>query len=124
MAADKKAVPVLVDVLGDEKSGLDALIGAVRALGRIGDESAIPALRDFLKRENLPTTRIMHSGMKTVDDSRWQIELSTAEALAKLGEPHKEVRQIIQPHLSDPRAYLRRYADKLLSDMPQKNGDK
>jgi HEAT repeat protein len=114
MAKDKKAVPALVGILQDEKAGLDALIGAVRSLGRIGDESAVSALRDLLKREDLPTERIMNSGWGTVEDAKWQIELAVAEALSKLGAPGEEVRQIIKPYLNDARAYVRRYANKLL----------
>ncbi|HIE26108.1 TPA: FAD-dependent oxidoreductase [Candidatus Poribacteria bacterium] len=114
IARDKKAVPALIGVLEDEAAGLDALIGAVRSLGRIGDESAIPALVQFLKRENLPTQRVMHSGMGTVEDAKWQLELTAAEALSQLGAPLEEVRQIIEPYLSDARAYVRRYATKIL----------
>jgi flavin-dependent dehydrogenase len=114
MAEDKRAVPALVGVLKDEKAGLDALIGAARSLGRIGDESAVPALREFLKRENLPTVRIMNSGWGTVDDAKWQIELTVAESLSKLGAPAEEVRQIVEPYLKDSRAYVRRYAKNLL----------
>ncbi|MFC1715439.1 FAD-dependent oxidoreductase [Candidatus Poribacteria bacterium] len=117
MAKAEDAVPVLIGVLKDEKAGLDALIGAVRALGRIGDESAVPALRDFLKREELPTTRIMNSSMGTTDDARWQIELSAAEALSKLGAPDAEARQIIKSHLDDGRAYVRRYANRLIGEL-------
>jgi hypothetical protein len=114
IAEDKRAVPALTEVLEDEAAGLDALIGAVRSLGRIGDESAISALRDFLKRENLPTVRIMNSGMRTVEDAKWQLEIAVAEALSQLGAPQNEVRQIIEPYLNDQRAYVRRYAKKLL----------
>jgi HEAT repeat protein len=114
MAEDKRAVPALIGVLKDENAGLDALIGAARSLGRIGDESAVPALRDFLKRENLPTVRVMNSGWGTVDDAKWQIELTVAEALSMLGAPAKEVRQIVEPYLKDSRAYVRRYASNLL----------
>ncbi|MFQ6040566.1 MAG: HEAT repeat domain-containing protein, partial [Candidatus Poribacteria bacterium] len=114
MAKDKRAVPALIGVLEDEAAGLDALIGAVRSLGRIGDESAIPALVQFLKRENLPTQRVMHSGMATVEDARWQLELTVAEALSQLSAPLEEARQIIEPYLSDARAYVRRYANKIL----------
>ena len=114
MAKDKKAVPALVGVLKDEAAGLDALIGAVRSLGRLGDESAIPDLRNLLKRENLPTERIMNSGWGTVENAKWQMELAVAEALSKLGAPAEEVRQIIEPYLNDARAYVRRYASKLL----------
>ena len=116
MAESREAVPALVGILRDEKAGLDALAGAVRALGRIGDESAVSALREFLKREDLPTTRIMNSGMGTVENARWQIELAAAEALSKLGVSDEETREIIQPYLSDARAYVRRYANKLLRE--------
>lgn len=114
MAEDKRAVPALIGVLRDEKAGLDALIGAARSLGRIGDECAIPALREFLKREALPTVRVMNSGWGTVDDAKWQIELTVAEALSKLGAPAQEVHQIVEPYLKDSRAYVRRYASNLL----------
>jgi len=114
IAKDKKAVPTLIGVLEDEAAGLDALIGAVRSLGRIGDESAIPALHNFLKRENLPTQRVMNSGMRTVEDAKWQVELTVAEALSQLGAPVDEIRQIVESYLNDPRAYVRRYAKKLL----------
>ena len=117
MSKDKKAVPALMGILKDEKAGLDALTGAVRSLGRIGDESAIPALRDLLKRDDLPTVRVMNSGWKTTDDARWQIELATAEALSKLGAPDQEVRRIIEPHLSDDRSYVRRYANRLTGEL-------
>jgi len=117
MAKAENAVPVLVGVLKDKAAGLDALIGAVRALGRIGHESAAPALRDFLKREDLPTTRTMNSGMGAFDDAKWQIELAAAEALSRLGAPDKEVRRIIEPHLNDNRAYVRRYASKLIVEL-------
>ena len=49
-----------------------------------------------------------------VEDAKWQIELAVAEALSKLGASSEEVRQIIEPHLNDPRAHVRRYARKLL----------
>jgi hypothetical protein len=121
MAQDKKAIPVLVGVLKDENATLDALIGAVRALERIGDESVVSDLREFLKREDLPTERFLQISMgalkhigPAVEDAKWQIELAVAEALSKLGAPVEEVRQIIEPYLSDGRAHVRRYANKLL----------
>ncbi|MBM3239804.1 FAD-dependent oxidoreductase [Candidatus Poribacteria bacterium] len=113
IAKDKESVPALIGVLEDEAAGLDALIGAVRSLGRIGDESAIPALVNFLKRANIPAERVMNSGMRAIEDAKWQIELTVAEALSQLGAPKDEVRKIIEPYLNDPRAYVRRYAKKL-----------
>jgi HEAT repeat protein len=120
MSEDKKAIPTLIGVLKDENATLDALIGAVRALERMGDESVIPFLRELLKREDLPTERKLQISMgalkhigPAVEDAKWQIELTVAEALSKLGAPDKEVRQIVDPYLSDPRAHVRRYASKL-----------
>jgi hypothetical protein len=56
----------------------------------------------------------MNSGWGTVDDAKWQIELTVAEALSQLGVPAQEVRQIVEPYLKDSRAYVRRCASNLL----------
>jgi flavin-dependent dehydrogenase len=122
MAGDKRAVPALLNVLKDEKASLDALIAVVRALERIGDESVISALREFLKRENMPTERVMQISTGTtlrpvVDDARWQIELAVADTMLKLGVPHDEIQQIIKPHIEDKRAYVRRYANRLMEQI-------
>jgi hypothetical protein len=119
IAGDVEAVPGLIGVLQDAEAPLDALTAAVRSLGRIGDARAIPALRDMLAREDLPTERTFRSVLDVqpaVEDARWQLELAAAEALARLGVPPDEVHAIVQPHLSDHRAYVRRYADKVLQD--------
>lgn len=121
MAGDKRAIPVLLEVLKDKNATLDGLIGSVRALERIGDESVIPDLREFLKRTDLPTERPLQMSIGTlkhigpaVEDAEWQIQLAVAETLSKLGAPAEEVRQIVQPHLDDARAHVRRYAKKLM----------
>jgi hypothetical protein len=87
----------------------------------MGDKSIIPELRELLRRDDLPTERALQISMgalkhigPAVEDAKWQIELSVAEALLKLGAPGEEVRQIIEPHLKDARAHVRRYASKLL----------
>jgi len=123
MAGDKRSIPALLNVLKDESASLDALVAVVRALERLGDESVILALRDFLKRENLPTERVLQTSTGTmflnpvVDDARWQIELAVAETMLKLGAPHDEISQIIKPHLDDKRAYVRRYANRLIEQV-------
>jgi HEAT repeat protein len=121
MAKDERAIPVLIGVLEDKDATLGGLVGAVRALERLGDESVIPALRDLLKREDLPTERKLQMSMgalkhigPAVEEAKWQIELAVAETLSTLGAPDDEVRQIVKPHLDDPRAHVRRYARKLL----------
>jgi len=128
MARDKKAVPALLNVLKDENANLDAFVGVLRALERIGDKSVITAIFEFLKRENLPTERVLQISTgaallkPVVDDARWQIELAAAETLIKLGEPHGKIRRIIKPHLEDERAYVRRYANKLMDTLTQRIG--
>ncbi|MCS7252585.1 MAG: FAD-dependent oxidoreductase [Armatimonadota bacterium] len=111
----KAAVPVLIEVLKDASAPLDALIASVRALGKIGDESACDELLKLLKRSDLPTQRQMQVSVGTiepvVEDARWQIELATAEALAKLGKP---VPESAKRHIDDERAYVRRYARRIL----------
>lgn len=108
---DTSAVPVLEEVLRDKTATLDALIAAVRALGRIGDRSATSAIVAMLDRTDLPTTRTFQVSVAgvnpVVEDARWQLELAAAEALARLGSPRPD---IAQRHLLDPRAYVRRYA--------------
>jgi hypothetical protein len=119
MAGDDRAVPALIAVLQDTEAPLDALIGAARSLGRIGDARGIAALYAFLRRTDLPTERTFRSipGAKSaIEDARWQLELAAAEALARLGEPADEVETIVHPYLRDERAYVRRYAGKVLRD--------
>lgn len=120
MIGDKKAIPSILSILKDENSSLDALIASMRALERIGDDSVIPALREFLKRENLPTERTLQisTGVTilkpVIDNARWQIEIAAAETMLNLGASHDEVRKIVEPHLNDERAYVRRYANKIM----------
>ncbi len=121
MTEDKRAIPELVKVLKDKNAGIGAIVGAVRALERMGDESVMPDLRELLKRDDLPTERTLQMSMGALkhigpatEEARWQIELAVAETLQKLGAPQEEVRQIIEPHLDDDRAHVRRYAKKLM----------
>ncbi len=121
MAGDRSAIPALLSVLEDKDSPLDAIVGAIRALERIGDNSVIPELYKLLERENLPSTRVLQvsTGRTTpaIENARWQIDLATAEALSKLGASSNDVRKIIDPYVTDDRAYVRRYAEKLLKNL-------
>ena len=119
MAGDDQAVPALIAVLQDAEAPLDALIAATRSLGRIGDARGIAALQAFLQRADLPTERTFRSVPDVnaaTEDARWQLELAAAEALARLGTPADEVETIVRFYLEDERAYVRRYADKVLQD--------
>jgi len=109
------ALPVLLDVLRDRDTSLDALVAAIRAVGRIGDASAAPDLETLLTRDDLPTVRDLQvstaaAGGSVKEDALWQIELAAAEALARFGSPRPDVIARCQ---KDPRAYVRRYADRL-----------
>jgi len=115
---DKEAVPAIVEVLQDPSVELDALIAAVRALGRIGDPAAIAAIEQLVQREDLPTTRTLKISTGPVspvqEDSRYQLDLAAAEALGRMG---KQRRDLVERHLHDERAYVRRYAQRLLTQM-------
>jgi HEAT repeat protein len=106
-------------VLEDVETPLDGLIAAVRSLGRIGDAGAIPALEELLARDDLPAERAFRAPADVnaaVEDARWQLELAAAEALGRLGAPAGAVRAHVQPYLDDDRAYVRRYAGRVLQE--------
>jgi len=112
---DKRAVPELAAVLDDREAPLTAVICAVRALGRIGAPSAEPAIRRLLARNDLETERFLQFSMgnaaKATEEARWQVDLAAAEALKRMGRPDPSV---AEPYLTDDRAYVRRYARRVL----------
>ncbi len=117
---DKEAVPVLSKVLVDKDAPPAALVASARALGRIGEAAAADALRALLERDDIDLERPIAShpalGKKFVtDDSRWQLDLAAAEALARIGQPAPEV---AEKYLTDERAYVRRYARRVLETRP------
>jgi ribulose 1,5-bisphosphate synthetase/thiazole synthase/HEAT repeat protein len=119
IAGDREAVPALTAVLESAAAPLDALIATVRSLGRIGDDSAIPAIQACLEREDLPTERTFRSipdVNAAVEDARWQLELAAAEALNRLGAPANEIEALVRPYTRDDRAYVRRYAGRVLQE--------
>jgi len=117
--ADRGAVPELCKVLEDRQADLDALIAAVRALARIGDPAAVPALDALVERPDLPAERILQvstpGGRPVREDARWQLDLAAAEALARLGSPRPD---LIARHADDERAYVRRYARQVAAATP------
>lgn len=112
---DRAAVPALVEVLADQTAPLQAIIAAVRALGKIGDPAAAPAVRRTMKRTDIDTNRFLQfstgNAAKATEDARWQFELTCAEALARMGKPAAAV---ARKYLTDDRAYVRRYARRVL----------
>jgi HEAT repeat protein len=111
---DPAAVPEILRLLREPETALDALIAAIRALGRIGDPAAVPALRALVQRDDLACERVFQvssGGRATVsEDARWQLDLAAAEALALLGAPDAS---LAEKHREDPRAYVRRYAERV-----------
>ncbi len=63
---DKKAVPVIIDVLNEKKMTMRC--NAARALGNIGDKRAAPAL------------------IRLLGDHEWQVRFYAVEALGKIGD--------------------------------------
>ncbi len=125
MIGNKKAIPGILGILKDKKSSLDAIISAVRALGRIGDDSVMPALKELMERDDIPTERPMPLGnipflKPAIEDARWQVELAVAETMIDLDALKEKILEIIESHISDERAYVRRYANKLLEQMEGK----
>jgi HEAT repeat protein len=73
---DSRAVPVLIDALKDENSGVQN--SAAGALGKIGDVSAVPALIDALNNKN------------------WRMQYRAAWALGNIGVNDEQLETIIQ----------------------------
>jgi len=113
-AGSPEALPALLGVLEDKNADADALIAALRAMGRIKNRKAVPMILKFLKRKDIPQIRkfqVSCAGVAPVEeDVLWQIELAAAEALAALGKPQPS---IIRKYLDHPRSYVRRYAAKI-----------
>jgi len=116
---NRNAVPALVEILRDPEAPLDSLIASVRSLARIGEAGAGEALRGLLQRADLPAKRGLRAnpGVSPVlEDARWQLVIATAEAMGRLGAPPDEVRDILRPFLDDERAYVRRFAHRVLRE--------
>lgn len=107
----REAVPILISTLDDRDLTLDGLLTVVRALGRIGDPTAAPALERLAGRKDLPATCKLQVSMgnaqPAVLDARWQIDLAIAEALALMGKPRED---LVMPYVEDSRALVRRRA--------------
>ena len=112
---DPAARPVLCEVVAEPEPDLDVLLTAIRALGRLDDVRALECLHPLREREDLPTQRVLQVSLPgvppVVEDARWQVDLTLAEALHNLGEPPPE--ELIRPYLEDERAYVRRYAARI-----------
>jgi hypothetical protein len=107
----REAVPALTGVLEDRAASFDAILTAVRSLGRIGDPRAIPALERVLNRTDIEATRRLQVSSAYAKPSqleaRWQLDLAVAEALAVMGASRRD---LAAAYLEDPRAPVRRRA--------------
>ena len=117
-AGSAEAIPAITAVLGDPKAEGDALIAAVRALGRIGDAQAIQPIEALLEKEDLPLTRTFQVSVAAVtpatEDTRWQLDLAAASVLNTLGKKRMD---LVSKHKDDPRAHVRRYAGKVEGEL-------
>lgn len=116
------AISPLIELTEDGTVGHDVLVAAMRSLGRIGDPTAIEALERVLLRPDVPTSRMLqvsHIRLRdqskqrapgVIEDARYAVELTAAEALARLGSPRGEV---ARRYLDDNRAHVRRFAAKV-----------
>lgn len=112
-----EAVGPLLAILADTSLNTNLHLTAIRALTRIGDPAAAPALRRFITRNDLPVTEkgSSHSRWLPIPIPHrvdWKLHLYTAMALQAMGKPQPD---IIRPYLTDPEAYIRRFADMVLS---------
>ncbi|MBI2302847.1 MAG: FAD-dependent oxidoreductase [Armatimonadetes bacterium] len=117
---DRASVPLLAEVLADPAGQADALVAAVRALGRIGDPGAVAVLESYhAERPAAPPALFQDSmvaGRGRVErDVQWQVDLALAEALQALGV---EAGDIAEDYAHDERAFVRRYAEQVLAGEP------
>ena len=116
-AGDERAVDALLGVLGERGVSTDVILTVVRALGRIGSRKAVPGLLELLERKDISTGRKFNGGGYGFDvsgeDILWQVQLSAAEVLKKLGSPRDGA---VKKYLDDPRSYVRSYAEKILRE--------
>jgi NADPH-dependent 2,4-dienoyl-CoA reductase/sulfur reductase-like enzyme len=128
----REAVAPIAVLLADESPDLvfyqeehDRLLrqgAAVRALGRIGDSMAIPALRAFLERTESEPLRQRCHGIRWLRDDvgfdlSWCIRLPAAAALAACGAPDPTA---AEPYLDHPEPTARRYARRVFEDAKAK----
>jgi hypothetical protein len=114
-----EAVPALLGHLNSRHASYGSAMHAVISLGRIGDRQAVQGIADFLESARISTLRtlgqppIKHPHYReylstgVTQDVTWQKELICADALARLGTVRND---LVEKHLEDERAYVRRYA--------------
>lgn len=109
---NKRATPFLHSILFNKSANVDLLLASLIALKEIKDKRSICEIEKFLRRKNIPKTRILSPErpgfINTVEeDVLWQIEIACAETLKALGKPN---RKIVDRYINDSRAYVRNYA--------------
>lgn len=103
------------DILSDPEclKDIQALVLAVRALGKIGDMESAKAIDGLLRRGDAAhTTEFGYwcSEQTIVEDSRWKLELAGFEAMYRLG---LEKPEYLKKYLSDRRGYVCRAAEQV-----------
>ena len=117
MAGAREALPDLIAVVEDPETPIDPFLAALQALGELGDASTVAVIEAVLDRDDLPTERLLKGSnvvAKVTEDSRWQIDLTAARALAKLGVLRPD---LAEKHLEDERVLVRRCAQRVLDEL-------
>ena len=117
---DPRATEVLIERLAqcDAETNFNTLRSITKALGRIGDPKAAPALAAFLKKPgvqghfNAGTDR---AGTQATQFSKAMVELFAASALYACGDHEKLGQSILTKYLDDWRGIFVRYAGHTLS---------
>jgi hypothetical protein len=108
------AARAAAEVLENPHTPLRGCVAALHTLARLGDPAGIPAVRTFLRRERIASGEpiavpLARGTLK--EDIRWNVELSAAEALARMGASPDPA--LITPHVDDDRAPVRRRAQQV-----------
>jgi hypothetical protein len=112
---DPRATEVLIDRLAtfDASTSFNTLRSITKALGRINDPKAAPALAAFLKKPGVQghfNSGIDRAGTQAPQFSKAMIELFAAAALYRCGDCDNLGRSILTQYLDDWRGIFVRYA--------------
>jgi HEAT repeat protein len=110
--AEKRAVPSILKLIEKREECSPALAGyAIQALARIGDRSAIAAIKPYLQ----PYAPGAKPWRETNTDETYAVQAAAAHALAELGD--RSGLPVLIGFLDSDRAVVRDYAQRLLEQI-------